>query len=63
MDETGFFYRLEPDATLAIGPVKGKKKNKERITVGLCSNATGADKLKPLLIARAKRPRCFGKGF
>ena len=26
MDETGFFYRLEPDATLATGPVKGKKK-------------------------------------
>ena len=26
MDGTGLFYRLEPDATLATGPVKGKKK-------------------------------------
>ena len=26
MDETGLFYHLEPDATLATGPVKGKKK-------------------------------------
>ena len=47
MDETGL-NRLEPDATLATGPVKGKKKNKERITVALCANATGMDKQKPL---------------
>ena len=63
MDETGLFYRLEPDATLATGPVKGKKKNKERITVALCANATRMDKQKPLLIARTARPRCFGKDF
>ena len=63
MDETGLFYRLEPNATLATGPVKGKKKNKERITVALCANATGMDKQKPLLIARTARPRCFGKDF
>ena len=63
MDETGLFYRLEPDATLATGPVEGKKKNKERITVALCANATGMDKQKPLLIARTARPRYFGKDF
>ena len=28
MDETGLFYRLEPDATLATGPVKRKKKKR-----------------------------------
>ena len=33
MDETGLFFRLQPDATLATAPVKGKKKSKERITV------------------------------
>ena len=54
---------LELDATLATGPVKGKKKNKERITVALCANATGMDKQKPLLIARTARPHCFGKDF
>lgn len=63
MDETGLFYRLEPDSTLATGPVKGKKKNKERITVALCANATGTHKLKPLVIGRSKRPRCFGSSY
>ena len=29
IDETGLFYRLEPDATLATGPVKGNKKIKK----------------------------------
>ena len=45
MDETGLFYRLLPNSTLAKGPVSGKKKQKERITVALCANATGTDKL------------------
>ena len=63
MDETGLFYHLEPDVTLATGPVKGKKKNKEQITVTLCANTTRMDKQKPLLIARTARPRCFEKEF
>uniref|UniRef100_UPI00358F3611 tigger transposable element-derived protein 6-like n=1 Tax=Myxine glutinosa TaxID=7769 RepID=UPI00358F3611 len=62
MDETGLFFRLQPDATLIRAPVKGKK-SKERIMVVLCSNADGTDKLKPLVIGRAARPRCFGKDF
>ena len=62
MDETGLFYCLEPDATLATGPVKRKKK-KEQISIALCANATVIDKQKPLLIARTARPRCFGKDF
>ena len=44
-DETALFYRLEPDKTLASRRVQGKKKNKERITIGLCTNATGKTKL------------------
>ncbi|ELU11777.1 hypothetical protein CAPTEDRAFT_60213, partial [Capitella teleta] len=63
MDETALFFKLEPDSTLATAPVKGKKKSKERITVALCANATGSEKLKPLVIGRAKRPRCFTKGY
>ena len=42
MDERRLFYRLGPDATLVTGPVEGKK-NKDRITVGFCSNAAGTD--------------------
>ncbi len=61
MDETGLFFRLGPNSTLATGAVKGTKKKKDRLTVALCCNATGTDKLKPLVIGKAKRPRCFGK--
>lgn len=60
-DETGLFYRLIPHKTMEF---KGKechggKMSKERITVLLCANADGTDKLKPLVIGRSKRPRCF----
>ena len=63
MDECGLFYRMEPNATLATRPVSGKKKNKDRLTVALCVNASGTEKLKPLVIGKSKRPRCFGKKF
>ena len=63
MDETGLFYRLQPDKTLATKPVKGTKKSKDRITTGLCVNADGSEKLKPIVIAKAARPRCFPKKF
>ena len=60
-DETALFYRLEPDKTLASRRVQGKKKNKERITIGLCTNATGKTKLKPIVIGRYEKPRDFSK--
>ena len=41
----------------------GAKLSKERVTIGICCNSTGTDKLKPLVIGKAKRPRCFGKVF
>ena len=63
MDECGLFYRMEPNATLATRPVSGKNKNKNRLTVALCVNASGTEKLKPLVIGKSKRPRCFGKKF
>ena len=63
MDETGLFYRLLPNFTLATGPVSGKKKQKERITVALCANATGTNKLVSLVIGKSAHPGCFGKTF
>ncbi|XP_064413043.1 tigger transposable element-derived protein 6-like [Latimeria chalumnae] len=62
-DETGLFYKLGPSGTLATAPVAGHKKSKERITVALFCNASGTNLRKPIVIARAKRPRCFGKTF
>ena len=50
MDETGLFYCLTPNSTLATGAVRGMKKCKERLTVALCSNADGSHKCKPLVI-------------
>ncbi|XP_042148759.1 tigger transposable element-derived protein 6-like, partial [Ixodes scapularis] len=62
-DETGFFYKLGPSSTLASEPVAGNKRSKERITVGFLCNASGAHKWKPIVVAKAERPRCFGKTF
>ena len=58
-DECALFYRLEPDKTLATKRLSGRKKNKERITIGLCSNAAGTTKLKPIVIGKCKCFKCF----
>ena len=56
-DETGLFFRLLPNQTLASSSRKGTKKDKERITVLLTTNATGTIKLKPLIIGKSAQPR------
>jgi hypothetical protein len=60
-DETGLFWKLEPSRVLSTGPVAGRKKSKERITIMLTCNADGTEKLKPLLIHKYKNPRAIGK--
>ena len=63
LDETGLFFRLGPSYTLATTKVSGTKKSKDRLTVALTSNATGSTKLKPFVISKVNRPRCFGKTY
>lgn len=62
-DETGIFYRCLPDSTqkLYYGGVdcRDGKLSKERITVLLCTNMSGTEKVKPLLIGKFTKPRCF----
>ncbi|CAF2234681.1 unnamed protein product, partial [Rotaria magnacalcarata] len=60
-DETGLSYRATPDHSLVLSKeeCKGGKKSKERLTVLLCSNLTGTVKLKPVVIGKSQRPRCF----
>jgi hypothetical protein len=58
-DETALFFRLEPDKTLASKRIEGRKKNKERITVGFCVNSTGTEKMVPIVIGKYAKPRCF----
>lgn len=60
-DETGLFYKLLPNYTLAFQGEKctGGKLSKLRITVMLATNMTGTDKLKLFVIGKASKPRCF----
>lgn len=36
-----------------------RKKNKERLSIALCTNADGSHKLNPLVIGKFAKPRCF----
>ena len=60
-DETGLFWRLLPDKTHAVRgeTCSGGKKSKERITLLVCANMSGTEKLPLLTIGKAKAPRCF----
>lgn len=60
-DETGLFYRLTPEKTLEFKSVdcKGGKRSKERLTVLVCSNMSGSEKVPLLVIGKASNPRCF----
>ena len=54
MDETGLFWKLSPDRSLAIKAQKGGKKSKDRITVALTSNTTGTNEIEPWIISKSK---------
>ncbi|UYV73153.1 hypothetical protein LAZ67_10001978 [Cordylochernes scorpioides] len=60
-DETGLFYKCLPDRTLAFKDEKchGGKLSKDRLTVLLACNMDGSQKLKPLIIGKSEKPRCF----
>jgi hypothetical protein len=60
-DETALFYKFMPNKTLAFKGERctGGKNSKERITILLCTNSTGTDKLLPLVIGKYRSPRCF----
>jgi hypothetical protein len=61
-DETGLYYKLLPQKSLAAHFEKsadGRKTQKERVTINACSNASGTIKLPLLLIGKSKNPRCF----
>ena len=61
VDETGLFYKLLPDKTYTLKneDCHGGKLSKERATILLGANSTGTDKLKPLVIGKSVKPRCF----
>jgi hypothetical protein len=59
MDETGLFWMLVPERTLATEASSGGKKSKDQVTLALTCNWDGSDKLEPWIIGRSKNPRCL----
>jgi hypothetical protein len=64
MDETGLFYRMMPNYTLLmpdedITTARGKKAQKERVTLTVCCNATGCHKISLQMIGKPQRPACI----
>ncbi|CAG8806011.1 36319_t:CDS:2, partial [Gigaspora margarita] len=54
-DETGLFYQILPNQTLA------QQANKSRLTMLLATNATGSHKLMPLIIDKLIKLRSFNR--
>ncbi|GJX93573.1 CENP-B homolog protein 2-like protein [Tanacetum coccineum] len=42
---SGLFFRLQPDHSLATMQLEGKKQDNERLTVAICCNEDGSEKL------------------
>ncbi|KAG8747572.1 hypothetical protein FRC10_000708, partial [Ceratobasidium sp. 414] len=59
VDETALFFRLPPNQGLAMHQTSGVKADKTRLTYLLGANMDGSEKLEPLIIGHARRPRCF----
>lgn len=60
MDETGLYWRRQPQVTLSsTSGSSGTKLSKTRITAVLCCNADGSHKLKIWLIGYYLNPRAF----
>ena len=62
VDESGLFWKLLPNYTMAFKKeqVRGGKSAKNRVTVLVGASATG-EKLPLMVIGRSKSPRCFPK--
>lgn len=62
MDETGLNFKMLPEKTFLGSHEKsaaGFKKNKERITVAVCSNAAGTHKIPLFVVGKSAKPRAF----
>ena len=59
-DESAFWYRRTPTTTIGPAPLLGRKDQKERVTVLICCNASGRERVQPFVVSRANRPRSFG---
>ena len=58
-DETGLFWKALPERSLTTHRTAGLRKDKARISLRFCVNASGSHKLKPWIIGQYRNPRCF----
>lgn len=61
-DESGLFWKQLPKKTMVHAKedtAPGLKVSKERVTIVACTNASGAHKIKPMVIGKSKKPRAF----
>ena len=62
VDESGLFYQYLPNKTFTLQAEKasrGIKEFKQRLTILVGANMAGNDKLEPVVIGKAAKPRCF----
>ncbi|CAE6458781.1 unnamed protein product [Rhizoctonia solani] len=59
VDETALLFCFVPTTGLAFKNMLRVKIDKKRLTYMLCANMDGSNKRPPLVIGRAKQPRCF----
>jgi len=55
----GFFYGLQADHSLATKQLEGRKQDKERLTVVICCNEDGSEKIPLWIIGKYTKLRCF----
>lgn len=58
-DETGLYYRLQPDRSIVAkgDSGSGTKIPKERVTLLVCANASGTKKLRLWMVGKSENPR------
>lgn len=61
MNETGLFYNISSNTTIARESIEGRKKDKTRITIVFTCNMDGTDRFRPIFIGRAAKSRCFNR--
>jgi len=59
MDETGLYWRLQVDNSLATHQLEGRKINKERITLVICTSSESSEKISLTIIGKHLNPRYF----
>ncbi|KAL0239463.1 hypothetical protein GEMRC1_009571 [Eukaryota sp. GEM-RC1] len=59
LDETGLFFRMQPDRSNSTKKLDGRKSIKDRVTLVLCCNMTGTAKLPLYFIRKYQNPHCL----